>query len=295
MSSEHLDKKRNEAIAYYDMKRYDQAEKLLMEILSYDPEDSFVLYLRANCCYMLDKYDESEKICGDLLTTYLAEDAFRLMGKIARETKHHKKSEEYLLKALELDPQNAETLAEYGYLLLLCGYFKKADEVMKEAVRIDPEDSIVLHYKYYFEHAIGGKRKENEAIGQYVNYSSDEVQNLMKIGLTEYKHKCFKDAREHFRQAFILEPTNDYILEMLEELNQINHFVFFPNRLFSRIHPVVRFVMVPIATVIILVLLSMLDQTIAAIYIIGFYVCIFLLVIWSWLSTPIYKAFFKGK
>lgn len=198
-----------------------------------------------------------------------------------RKTRHYKDSEGFFLKSLEIDPQSPETLAEYGYLLLLCGYTEKADEIMNEAVRLDPEDSIVLHYKYYFEHANGRKKKEKEAVEQYVINSSDEVQKLVKIGLTEYKNNRFKSAKEHFRQAFLLEPTNEYILEILEELDEINHFVFFPNRLFSKIHPVIRFAVVPIATVTIFIILAIFNQQVSAIFIIGFYVCVFILTIWS--------------
>lgn len=80
----------------------------------------------------------------------------------------------------ELEPQSAECLADYGYLLLLCGYPEKAKEVMQEALRLEPENSVVLHFNYYFEYALGGKQQEEKAIEKYVATSSDEVNKLIK-------------------------------------------------------------------------------------------------------------------
>lgn len=294
MSDILLEKKRNEAVAYYDMGRYEQAAGVFKEILAETPEDPLILFLLANCCFMLDRYAEAERICMDIAASYLAVSAFRLLGKIYREKKRYKKAEECFLKSLELDPQNADTLAEYAFLLLICGYRKKANDVMKEAERLDPEDSTVLHYKFYFNLAHGSRKEELAVIEQYFTNSSDEVQKLIKLGLTEYKSDRYKSSREYFRQAFVLEPTNKYILDMLEELDRINHFIFFPNRLFQRMHPVMRFLGLPAAIVAVpVVMLSLgLEAAGTALFVAAF-AGIILLNLWSWLSGPIYKYIIK--
>ena len=289
MSSNFSETKRNEVIAYFDMKRYVQAQDAAKELLSADPNDEYALYMLGNCCYMLDKYDEAERFCKDVITSYLAVDTLKLLGKIYRETKRYKNSEEFFLKSLELDPQRADTLAEYSYLLLICGYTKKANEVMQEALRLDPENSIVLHYNYYFEHTHGSKKQEKTSMEQYIVNSSDEVQKLLKIGMTEFKNSHFKSAKEYFRQAFLLEPTNEYILEMLEQLNEINHIIFFPNRLFSKIHPFILIFCVPVSVIAIMVILAMFNQLLFTTFAVSFFVCMVLLVIWSWLSRSIYN------
>jgi len=296
MNSEFLERKQSELITYFDMKRYEQAQEAAKDLLSADPNNAFALYMLGSCCYMLDKYSEAESYCQDIITSYLAVDAYELLGKIHRETKRYKNSEEFFLKSLELDPQNAGTLAEYSYLLLICGYTKKANEIRQEAIRLDPENSIVLHFNYYFEHVHGSKKQEKTSMEQYFVCSSDEVQKLIKIGTMEFKNNHFKSAKEYFRQAYLLEPTNEYILEMLEHLNEINHFIFFPNRVFTRIHPIILFFGIVVVTAIILmVTLAMFDQEFFIIFIISFYGCLLLLVIWSWLSRPIYNLLIKKK
>ncbi|MGI6605779.1 MAG: tetratricopeptide repeat protein [Peptococcia bacterium] len=167
----------------------------------------------ANCYFMLDQEDEAEKLCEELVATELAAEAFELLGKIYREKGYYQRAEESFLKALELDPQNAETLADYAYLLLLCGYYEKAREVMQEALRLEPENDLVLHYYYYFEHAVGKKKQEKKAIEEYMASSTDEVQKLIKLGQSEYKAHHYKKAEKHFRQAYLLDPTNPHILK----------------------------------------------------------------------------------
>lgn len=295
MSDDFLDKKWSEAVAYHDMKRYEQAELDLKEILAINPEHISAKYLLASSYYMLDRYSEAETICTDILTTYLAVNSYRLLGNIYRDTKRFKKSEEFYLKSLELDPNNASALAEYSYLLLICGYKKKANEVMSDALELEPDNSIVLHYKYYFDFAHGRKKEENKSIEQYFTYSSNEVQKLVMLGLSDYKRNRFKSSKEYFRQAFLLEPTNKYILEMLDTLDEVNHFIFFPNRLFSKMNPVLRLVLMPLVVILTLIGVAVFSSQLAAVFIIVFYVCIVLLVIWSWLSRPIYNFFIKSK
>ena len=289
MNNEFLERKQSEVITYFDMKRYEQAQEAAKDLLSADPNNAFALYMLGNCCYMLDKYSEAESYCQDIITSCLAVDVYELLGKIHRETKRYKSSEEFFLKSLELDPQNASTLAEYSYLLLICGYTKKANEIRQEALRLDPKNSIVLHFNYYFEHVHGSKKQEEISMEQYIVSSSDEVQKLVKIGTMEFKNIHFKSAKEYFRQAYLLEPTNNYVLEMLEHLNEINHFIFFPNRFFAKIHPIILFFGLLFTAIVLMVIIATFNQIFVSIIAISFFGCMLLLVIWSWLSRPIYN------
>ncbi|MGI6607246.1 MAG: tetratricopeptide repeat protein [Peptococcia bacterium] len=295
MNNGFSEKKMTEAIAYYDMKKYKQAEKALQELLAEDPRNNAAQFLLANCYFMLDQEDEAEKLCEELVATELAAEAFELLGKIYREKGYYQRAEESFLKALELDPQNAETLADYAYLLLLCGYYEKAREVMQEALRLEPENDLVLHYYYYFEHAVGKKKQEKKAIEEYMASSTDEVQKLIKLGQSEYKAHHYKKAEKHFRQAYLLDPTNPHILKMLEELQEINHFIFWPNRFFSWVQPLRFYVFF----LLLLVVLSFLEERVGPpvgnIILPGYVGSVFVVAIWSWVSRPLYNLYLKIK
>lgn len=294
-----LNKKRTEAIALYEMKKYEQAEDAFKTVLAEEPDNYYCLHLLASCYLALKRYDEAEEVCMKNIPTYVGGSALIMLGIIYRVKRKYKSSEECFLKALEIDPQNPDALSEYAFLLLICGYNKKADEVMHEAEIIDPQNYNVLHYKYYFKHSYGSKKEEIEAVEQFITYTSDEVAKLIKIGQTEYKSKNYKKAKKLFIQAFTLEPTNKYILSTLEELDRLTHFVFIPKRLFAKYHPVIRFIVIPVLLFLLLViitgLLTFIDYKLVHYFANMFFGTVLIFILWLLLSNKIYNLLFNKK
>lgn len=226
----------NEAQHYYAMERYEQALVKFDQLLSIHPNDNDLLYMRANSLFGLNRYDEAVDCCSQALAKgFWAADCYYLLGQIFMETNRYVEAEEHFLEALHDSPERADIMAAYGYLMLKTGYDKKAWRLIEKALSIDPSDEAVLQYHFYYHLARNKRDDQVDALKRYLQTADSEVRKLIQIGVMEYSSGNYKVAQENFRQAFLLDPTNEHILSMLKDLGQSASIFYFPQRMIEKI------------------------------------------------------------
>jgi tetratricopeptide (TPR) repeat protein len=222
----------NEIIIYMQMNRYHQAINKLQQMLSDKPNDETLLHFLAECYYQIKSFTEAEEYCRESMANGISPQLGNdLLGRIYMDMGQFLKSEEYFLEALRIDATEASTFAAYSILMLRCGLKNKAEALMNEAIRIDPEDAAVLHYEYLFHLLEDDRAGLLNSIEKLLSNSDNEVGNQIRIGLYNYRNKNYVEARENFRQAFLLNPTSKELLLALEILDKETHWAFLPNRL----------------------------------------------------------------
>lgn len=224
----------NEIKLYISMGKYQQSIAILKDQLSINPNSSIMLYLMAFCLHNVEQNEEAIKYCKSCLENGLIEDCHSLLGDIYKDLSQFEKAEEHYIECLRINPQNASALSSYGMLMLKNGNHKKAFELLKEAKKIAPEDEIVLRDIFMFHIEKGNKKTQLNALQRYLNVANSEFDKLIYIGtynITNGKHYL---ARENFRQAFMINPTNKHLLELLDEVNMTCHWFFFPVRLLQK-------------------------------------------------------------
>ncbi|WP_371378727.1 tetratricopeptide repeat protein [Sporomusa aerivorans] len=226
----------NEAQHYYAMGRYEKALAKFDQLLSIHPNDNDVLYMRANSLFGLNRYDEAVDCCSQALANgFFAADCHYLLGKIFMETNRYVEAEEHFLEALRDNPERADIMATYGYLMLKTGHDKKARRLIENALSIDPSDEVVLQYHFYYHLAKNQRDDQVEALRRYLQTSDSEVRKLIQMGVMEYSSGNYKAARENFRQAYLLDPTDEHILSILKDLERSSSIFYFPQRMIERI------------------------------------------------------------
>lgn len=213
---------------YIDMKRYSYASEGVSRLLEKDPSDAYLLYLNAYCLYKLERYEEAVDSCKSAYDNgYNSCECYYLLCMIHTQTEQYAKAESFLLSALDVNPQNTEYIAYHGYLMMLSGKYYRALEFINQALEIDPENLSALHYKFYYylqmDDSLGIKSK---LINKYFSLSTDEGDRFLKAGLLDYHNYNYDSAEENFRQAFQLDPTNKFVLRMLEKINRKPRFFF---------------------------------------------------------------------
>jgi len=280
----------NEARHYYELGRYEQALAKLDHLLSISPNDGYILYLRAGCLFYLDRYDEAIDYCNQALTNgFSVTECSYLLGQILMATNRYAEAEECFLAALREDPQRADVMAAYGYLMLKTGYDKKARKLLEEAISVDPSDEVVLHYKFFYHLAKDKRGDQIEVLEKYLQSCDSEVRKLIKIGIMEAGSGNYKAARENFRQAFLLDPTDEHILSLIQDLEKSSSILYFPQRIIERIGgPAVIWLGMVVTLLILLGLgLSKAAGIAAIIYIV---ICIY-----SWVVPLLYNVIAKRK
>ncbi|MGZ0050644.1 tetratricopeptide repeat protein [Brevibacillus gelatini] len=272
---------------YYDMNRYEQAKEHLREALAEAPTNPTVLYMLSYCEFELGNVEEAYELCVDVLQKGLVtEYVYQLLALILQSQKKWYEAEQALLQALALNPQEPGIIATYAYLMLQTGHVKKARLLMEEAKRLDPQDSTVLHYQFYIDLIVSNKKQQQKTLQSYVEVEDDELYKLIKIGEEAYFRDDYKTAKENLVQAFLLDPTNERIKEMLDAIDKETHIVFWPNRLVDKLGgPIGMWVVFAV----ILFLISYLAPFALGYFAVGWLV----FAVYTWISPLVYKLVCK--
>jgi tetratricopeptide (TPR) repeat protein len=280
----------NEINYFSSIGRYEVALDKINHIMSFHPNDGYILFLRANCLINLEKYQDAIEDCKQAISFgYSADKCKYLLGQIHMILKRYVESEEYLLDALVENPNMSNAMATYGYLMFLTGHEKKAAKLLEEALKIEPDNETALHYCFYYHLAKGKHRNQIAVVEKLMSNSNSEITTLMKIGMMEYYRDHYKAASECFRQIFLLDPTDQKILKLLQRVQEEASILYFPQRIIAKLGgPAVIWVSVVI-TSFVLIKLNYIGTTLI---ILSVY---FVLCIYMWLTPTLYKLFSKFK
>lgn len=282
------DRALHEIYHYLDMGRAEQAREKLHKLLADYPEDGQLFFLLARCHYLLDNYDEAIQQCHEALRLdFSRESCYFLLGITYLEGEKFVEAEQAFLEALSIDPQNAEAMSAYAYLMLKTGHEEKAHRLMEEALRLDAENATVLHYNLIFTMAYDQQEEQKKILQQYVQTADSEIDKLVHMGMSELSRENYKEARELFRQAFLLDPTNKRLLEILKELDEATHILFLPQRAIGKMGGPIPVWLGFI--VLMFILRSMGWGTVAGVLAIAYLI----LVIASWTTPLLYKLLLK--
>jgi tetratricopeptide (TPR) repeat protein len=221
---------------YIQMNRFNQALDRISELLEENSADSYLIYLYSYCHYKLENYEEALNSCRDALDSgFSSASCCELFCKIYTRMEQYEEAEEFILAALEIKPQDPDFLAFYGYLMMLMRKNYKALELLNEALAIDPENLNALHYKfYYYLNMDDTNGIKSSVIEKYFSLEVDECDRFLKAGLLDYHNYDYDSALENFMQAFQLDPTNKFVLKMLERINKKPRFFFHWKRILRK-------------------------------------------------------------
>lgn len=275
---------------YFNIGRYEAAAPIIENLLRRDPENSTALFQMAVVEMSREDLPKARELCREALRFgYNEIIGYGFIGSTYQHEGKYKEAEEAFLSALEKDPLNGELIASYGYLMHQAGHDKKALALLDQARELEPYSYRVNQIILLFYFAKADTKKQQEYIQKVMETSADEVQNLINIAMFHELKGEVKDARECYRQAFLLNPEDQNILDLLRHYDSLTHPLFAPHRLVEKIGgPAV----VWIGFIVIVLLLKSLDLYIPLIIFGGIYI---LYAIYSWTAPLLYKWFVKGR
>jgi len=205
--------------AYFNQKKYTQAEEQFKKVLEFDPQDDGALFGLGACYSRQERFEEAELIlkkaieinpgnfrayielggCNNWKAKHAeaeeyfkkaleinpdAEDAYRGLGWSYELQKKYPQAEEYFKKALEINPKNYFNCVDFGLLCSLKGKYSQAEKFLNLALELKPDDDIV-----------------------YAN-----------LGLCYKLQKKYPEAEGAFKKALELNPSNEKAYGGLAEL-----------------------------------------------------------------------------
>jgi tetratricopeptide (TPR) repeat protein len=275
---------------FFEMERYDEAVKHIELVLRSNPEDPAGHYYFAVVQFSKEQYEAARSYCENALKFgYDSETCYHLIGITYREQKKYKEAEKAYLRALETNPQSAEVHASYGYLMLLTGFDDKALNLLEEALNLDASSPTVNQYilKYYF--AKSDVKKQQQYIQHLMEDASSEVQKLVNLAVFHELQDEVKEARELYRQAFLLDPKNKDLLAILEMIDESAHPIYLPHRAMNKIGGP------GVVWVIVMAILFITYYMGHYVIVVGFLLLYILFCIYTWTASHLYRLFVKGR
>ncbi|MEH7356250.1 tetratricopeptide repeat protein [Neobacillus drentensis] len=275
---------------YFNIGRYEAAAPIIENLLGQDPENATALFQMAVVEMSREDFSEAREFCREALRFgYNEVNGYHFIGSTFQHEGNYVEAEEAFLAALEKSPLDGELMASYGHLMLQAGHDKKALALLEQARELEPYSPRVNQFILDFYFAKADSKKQQKYIRNVMETSADEVQNLTNVALFHALKGEVKEARECYRQAFLVNPEDQNIVALLGQYDSLTHPLFAPHRLVDKIGGPA---MVWIAFMVIALLLKAFELYIPLILFAGIYI---LFAIYTWTAPLLYKWFVKGR
>ncbi|WP_223553497.1 tetratricopeptide repeat protein [Lysinibacillus sphaericus] len=273
---------------YFDIGKYTRVIELINEELPDHFENSRLWYMLGYSNYAINEFDEAEEQFHEAMRLGYDEDIiFYFLGHLYMQTERWQEAEEAFLEALRLNPNDAETHAAYAVLMKKTGHRKKAKLLINKALELDPENSYVLRMNFILEGVHGNKEQQILALEQYMNSADSEMAKLLHLGINASFRNNEKEAKEYYRQAFLLNPEDQTLLSILEEMEITAHPLLAPNRFIERLGGPSIIWLVGIGMTFLLLAIGV--DNIAMVFL----QCYVVLALYTWISVPLVKGLRK--
>ncbi|MCD1257323.1 tetratricopeptide repeat protein [Paenibacillus athensensis] len=221
---------------YLHIKRYPRALELIDQGLAEQPQHAELHFLAARAYYCLDEWEEAETHLQEAFKLgYPPTEIHYLSGHMYTESGQWSKAERAFLDGLHLSPNNPRLHAAYGALLIQTGHRPQGLALIRQAERLDPEDPEVLRHRLYGEIARNHNQTKLLTLHKYMQNSTDQSNALIQMGLTAHFSGDHRTAKEHFRDAYAMNPTNSRMLDNLRLLEYRANPLLFPLSLSDKI------------------------------------------------------------
>jgi tetratricopeptide (TPR) repeat protein len=133
--------------------------------------------------------------------------------------KNPKEARSLLLKAIELDPQNAPAQFQLGLTLMVLKDSPKAIEAYRKAVELDPQNSEAYFNLGFIYATQRDFSRAEESYGQVVRLSPPYLDEaLFNLALVQEKQGKKKQSKENLERALKVNPRNEIARKYLDKL-----------------------------------------------------------------------------
>ena len=205
-------------------KKYKEAEKILVDLLSEDPNNIHFLSLLAEVNLQQDKFHEANSIIDTAIG--LSPDAHFLFydkSRIAIQQDHLNNAEKFINQAIELYPYDADYFAMLSNIKLGRKQYSEALETANQALEIDAENILALNTRSTALHKLKRSEESFATIESALREDPNNAFTHANYGWGLLEKGNHKKAMEHFKESLSNDPNFEYAQTgMLEALKAAN-------------------------------------------------------------------------
>lgn len=209
-----------------EQERWNEAETIVKELLSQDPENVYYLYVLSRIFIAKKQFSDA------LQTVEMAiglepdwDQLIYLQGICLYNLDKTKLALEALNHGLELNPQNNAIFGYIAYINFNEKNFEKALDYANKALEIEPEDVFALNTRSSALVKLDRQEEAFETIEGALNHDPNNDYTHANYGWGLLEKNDHKKALEHFKEALSHQPNNAYaqagMLEAIKATNPI--------------------------------------------------------------------------
>ena len=205
-------------------KKYSDAERILKDLLSHDPNNIHFLSLLAEVHIQNDKFGTARQIVDNAIG--LSPDAahlFYMKARIALAEEKFDEAEANLRESIQRDPHDADYYAFLAQVKLMRKDFTQALELADRALAIDSENLLALNSRSTALLKLGRKADSFDTIQGALREDPNNAYTHANYGWGLLEKGDHRKALEHFREALKNDPSYAYAQSgMVEALKATN-------------------------------------------------------------------------
>jgi tetratricopeptide (TPR) repeat protein len=192
-------------------RRYDEAEKLLKDILRTNPNDILVLTLLAETNLLQDKVGEANTLVHTAIA--ISPDAhhlFYLKAKVDIHREKYDEAEKSIRQAVEYDPSDGDYYALWASIKLSRKKYEEALTLANKALELDAENLLGLNTRSTALLKLDRAEEAFKSIEGALREDPENAYTHTNYGWSLLEKGDRKKALEHFREALKHDPTFAY-------------------------------------------------------------------------------------
>lgn len=207
-------------------KKFVEAEKILSDLLSQDPNNIHFLGSLAEVNMHLDKLDNANSIIDNAIG--ISPDShflYYIKSHILIQQDNFYEAQNLMSQAIELDSYNASYLALLANIKLGRKQFSQALEIANQALEIDAENLLALNTRSSALNKLNRSAESYDTIKGALRGDPNNAYTHANYGWNLLEQGDHKKALEHFKEALTNDPTSKYaqagMLEALKATNSV--------------------------------------------------------------------------
>jgi len=189
--------------------RYDDAEKLLGEVISADPTNDYVLYLLAEVNLQKENLNKAEEYIDSAIALYPQESRyFFLKARLYLFREKKADAEKYIRQAIGMDPYNADYFSLLAHILLIKKDYDAALDTANEALALDANHLLGLNVRSTALLKLNRKEESFNTIAEALHEDPNDAYTHSNYGWGLLEKGDVKKSLVHFTEALRNDPNS---------------------------------------------------------------------------------------
>ncbi len=196
-----------------------KAEQWLKQVVAIDPRNHDAWSLLVLVLARQNRLSEAEALAAKIQDQRAKAEVLLMLADLAYLQREWAKAERFYEQVLQLDPNNATALNNYGYMLAELGErLEEAEKMIRKALQLRPNEPAFLDSLGWVYYQRGNYREARRWIEEAVKGQPNDAELRYHLGMVYWKLGEREKALRELRHALRLNPNHPQAREALEQL-----------------------------------------------------------------------------